>query len=133
MTHTTAHPVLRRLRALALVALAASTGCFGRASAPSPFDSRGGPEQIRITIDNQNFNDVRVYTIATTGRRTLGGVTGRSESTFQIDWTRLDELRFRLEFLAGGTYETVRINVSPGDAVFVYIPENPNNTIVRKR
>lgn len=131
----TSHVLRRRLvlagAALALLVLSA---CGVGGNAPNPFDQRGNQSgRIRIVVDNQNFNDVRVYAVTTGGRRTLGQVGGRSNATFQMDWRQLDEIRFRLEFLAGDNYETPRLNVSPGDAVDVYIPQNPNNTVVRRR
>lgn len=118
-----------RLSVLAIVAGLAA--CGGR-HAPSPFDPQGATT-LRINVDNQNFDQVRIYAITVRGPQSLGQVGGRSSGSFTMEWRQLDEIRFRLEFLAAEQYETPRINVSPGDRVEVYISENPNNTTVRRR
>lgn len=119
------------VRTLAFAALVALAGCAGR-HAPSPFDPQGATT-LRIDIDNQNFDQVRVYALTVRGPRALGQVGGRSSGTFTMEWRQLDEIRFRLEFLAAEQYETDRINASPGDRIEVYISENPNNTTIRRR
>ncbi|MEQ8330728.1 MAG: hypothetical protein RH859_09725 [Longimicrobiales bacterium] len=123
-----------RLRTLALAAALALSGCSVGGNSPSPFDQGGeAAGQIQITIDNQNFNDVRIFAVTTRGPQSLGQAGGRSTRVFRLEWRQLDEIRFRLEFLAGSEYTTQRINVSPGDAIDVYIPQNPQNTVVRRR
>lgn len=123
------HPLAVRTSLLA--ALVVVAGCGGR-HVPSPFDPQGA-STLQITIDNQNFDQVRVYAVTVRGPRSLGQVGGRASGTFTIEWRQLDEIRFRLEFLAAEEYETDRINASPGDRIEVYISENPNNTTIRRR
>ncbi len=119
---------------VALVATLLASACVG-GGGPSPFERAGAqePTRIRVSVDNQNFNDVRVYSITIRGRRSLGQISGRSRATFDVDWGGPDDIRFGLEFLAGGSYETPRVTVSAGDRVEVYIPDNPSNTVVRRR
>ncbi len=122
----------RRAVGLVVVALIVAVGACSKRTAPSPFDGESIGE-LRVVVDNQNFNDLRIYAVTTRGPQSLGQVGGRSQSDFRLEWRQLDEIRFRLEFLAGGQHNTMRINVSPGDIIEISIPQNPNNTIVRRR
>ena len=124
-------PWRHRVRAMGVCAMMGAAGCAQR-SAPNPFDT-DRPDELRVTVDNQNFNDLRIYAITTGGPRSLGRVGGQSRVEFRLEWRQLDDIRFRLEFLAGDQFTTTRLNVSPGDIVEVSVPQNPNNTIVRRR
>jgi len=86
-----------------------------------------------VTVDNQNFNDLRIYALGSEGQQTMGNITGRSSQTFTIRWRQTSDLRFRLEFLAGRSYTTNRVTASPGDRVDVFVRENPGNTYVNVR
>ncbi|MFQ5536711.1 MAG: hypothetical protein ACE5GJ_04595 [Gemmatimonadota bacterium] len=124
---------LRRALTLLLATglLAGASGCAG--TFPNPFAGKSGSNTLSIYVDNQNFNDVRVYALTTRGPQVLGQVGGRSNRNFRMEWKQLDEIRFRLEFLAGRSYETNRVNAAPGDRLDIYIGDNPNNALVRRR
>jgi len=99
-----------------------------------PFSrSGGGPGQIQIIVENQNFNDMRLFSVTTRGRLLLGQVGGHTSKTFVIDWRGLDEIRLRMEFLAGDDYESNLVNASPGDRLTLTIPQEPRNSILRRR
>ncbi len=120
--------------ALSLVLLSAVAACSGSRSVPSPFDDRGGAsQQLRVFVDNQNFNDLRLYALTTRGPQPLGQVGGRSTASFRLDWPQLDGIRFRMEFLASRSYETIQISAGPGDRIEILIGRDPSNTIVRRR
>ena len=116
------------LWALAVVLVACSS------DPPNPF-TRTSPaaSELRITVENQSFNDVRVYAETSRGPQPLGVVGGNSNRDFRMDWRQLDEIRFRLEELAGRTYYTNYLTVSPGDRLDMVIPDNLANSFIRRR
>ena len=119
---------------LVVVALATSLlAACGGGAARNPFEeSRGGStSQIRISVENRNFTDVRVYAVTPSGDRPLGVVGGNQNETFRLEWRQLGTLYFRLDFLAGAQYTTQAVSVSPGNQVDVEIPSSPTNIIVR--
>ena len=118
--------------ALALALLVQGCGGGGRDVA-SPFDRRQDATQIQLNVDNQSFNDVRLYVESVRGRQTVGTVSGNSRKTFRIDWGGLDELSVRMEFLASENYVSNIVNAAPGDRVELFIPDNPRNAILRRR
>ena len=136
MTMSTPRPrephATRRVALLGLVALVAA--CGPRTS-DSPFTgARGGEvEEIRLTVENRNFNDLRVRTVSTRGPQPLGQVGGNTSRVFRIPWRALDEIRFEIEVLAGEKIVTNPINVSPGDRLELVVPDNPYNSILRRR
>ncbi|NCG32941.1 MAG: hypothetical protein GWP44_08660 [Proteobacteria bacterium] len=120
-------------RGAVLIVLAVLSGCGSRSS-EDPFNGqRSAPSQIRINVDNQNFNHVRLFSLTTRGRMLLGQVGGNAQRTFQVDWRGLDEIRVRMEFLAGADYETNRVDVSPGEQIYLMIPSEPRNAYLRRR
>jgi hypothetical protein len=126
-------PMRRRLVAVALAATL--MGACGGGATRNPFEeSRGGSTtQIRISVENRNFTDVRVYAVTPSGDRPLGVVSGNQTQTFRLEWRQLATLYFRLDFLAGSQYTTQAVTVSPGNQVDVEIPASPTNIIVRVR
>ncbi|MDH5589647.1 MAG: hypothetical protein OEZ65_10160 [Gemmatimonadota bacterium] len=100
----------------------------------NPFSGSGsGPTEIRIYVENRNFNDVRIYALATGGPRPLGVVGGNTRGEFRMEWTRLDEIRMRMEFLAGRTFTSNAVNVSPGDRLELYVEEVESRSLLRRR
>ena len=121
-------------RAALVLALLVTLGGCAAGNFPNPFDRSGATaEEVQVTVDNQNFNDLRIYALGSEGQQTMGNITGRSSQTFTIRWRQTSDLRFRLEFLAGRSYTTNRVTASPGDRVDVFVRENPGNTYVNVR
>jgi outer membrane biogenesis lipoprotein LolB len=123
-------------RRIVVLALAATfLGACGGGAARNPYEeSRGGSTtQIRISVENRDFTDVRVYAVTPSGDRPLGVVGGNQTETFRLEWRQLATLYFRLDFLAGSQYTTQAVTVSPGNQVDVEIPASPTNIIVRVR
>jgi hypothetical protein len=117
----------------ALLLVLALQACGGGRDTPSPFNRNQAATSIELRVDNQNFNDVRLYLQTVRGRQMVGTVGGNARRTFEVDWRALDDLTVRMEFLAGDDYETNRIDVSPGDRLELTILEIPYNSILRKR
>ena len=108
--------------------------CSAVAPARNPFEETlRGPSRIVLGVQNQNFSDVRIYSETVRGERVLGVVTGNSTKEFPIAWDRLDEIHFRLELLAGRSYTTNSVNVSPGDRLDLVIEQNPRLSVLRRR
>jgi hypothetical protein len=112
-----------------VVGLAACSG-----GVPSPYD-RTDPDaaELRIFAENRSAYDVRVYVQSTRGLQLLGIVGGNATRSFRVSWTQLDDLRLRIEELAGLTYQTNRLPVSPGDRLDLILPANQNNVFIRRR
>ena len=119
--------------AVLMVLVTTLTACGGTA-APSPFDrGRGGPTTIRIFVDNQNFSDISLLVVTIRGRRPLGRIGGSSQRTFTLNWQGLDEIRIRMEVLAGQEYESNPVNAAPGDRLELTIQRDPRNAFLRRR
>lgn len=119
---------------LALMLALLVQGCGGSRDTPSPFGRRQQQAtEIQLNVDNRSFNDVRLYVESMRGRKTVGSVSGNSRKTFSIEWSGLDELSIRMEFLAAGNYRTNIVNASPGDRLDLVIPDNPRNARLRRR
>lgn len=100
----------------------------------NPFDRSGNSaDSISLFVDNQNFNDVRLYSVSTRGRESVGFVTGRSTENFTVTWRQSGDIRFQIEVLAGRSYQTNSVAASPGDRLQLYIRDNPNNTYLTRR
>ncbi len=118
--------------AVAGLAVAVMAGCVK--NFPNPFDRSGGQaDSVQLYVDNQNFNDVRLWKIGLDGRTNLGTVTGRSQRTIQVPWRQTADIRFQIEPLAGRSYQTNMITAAPGDRLQLYIRENPGNTYLTRR
>lgn len=99
-----------------------------------PFEGANpASEQLRVLIENRGFNDVRVYALTSRGTQSLGTVGGNTQREARIDWRQSDAISFRLEVLAGRTYNTHGLSASPGDRLVLLIPDNPANATVRPR
>jgi hypothetical protein len=126
-------PVFRALRsALLLAAVLGPSACAG--TARNPFAAPGTREtQIQIQVENQGFNDLRLYANSSQGTRSLGSVQGNSVRRMNLDWRQAGQLSFRMEVLAGRSYTTHAVSASPGDLVFLVIPRDPSGAYVRVR
>ncbi len=129
----TGRAIRRSTQVATLLFVAWASGCGG--SFINPFAHRSGAavKQLQLWVDNQNFNDLRIYAMTTRGPQALGQVGGRSTGKFTMEWRQLDELRFRFEFLAGRSYTSNTVNASPGDRLDLIIPTDPERAYLRRR
>ncbi len=123
----------RRLRFLAMALTAmALVGCAGAAEAPNPFDrGSAAARSIRINVVNNNFNEATLRAVSRTERR-LGIVPGNGRETFTLAWPTVDDLRIRIDVLAGDDILTNRISVGPGDTVYLTIANPLYRSLLRR-
>jgi len=128
MTTPLAAARLRRRSAqglLALCAVVAATACGLTPNARNPFD--GSAEQavadrLRIQIRNLNFNDVTVFVVSSGQRVRLGGVTGKTDEDFRLEWNTAVPLWFEVDVIGGRGCRTQELTVDPGARIWVQIP-----------
>ena len=105
--------------------LTLETSCLSsrQSEADNPLDGRSGARFIALEIENDNFNDARIYVLSFSGSRRIGMIIGGTAETFNFNW-REDELRVRVDFIGAGGFTTGLILVSPGDVVYLRIPSH---------
>jgi hypothetical protein len=111
----------------AWVLAAASVGAIGCASGSSgsgdTYD-RGvsNSREVTVIVDNLNTSDATLYMIWGAGNRVrLGRISGLSEGEFTSRWYG-PEVRMEARFLAGETYVTNSLPVSPGEVLELRLP-----------
>ena len=120
----------RRLLPAALLLVAVS-GCA--ATVRDPFrGADSATSQLRVYVENRGFTDVRVYARTSRGQELLGQLGGNAHLTVDLPWRALDQIGFRIEVIAGRTYTTEAVPVSPGQRVELIIPDDPAQAIVRR-
>ena len=127
-------PTARRwAAALCLALLAATSGCgAGGREVSNPFEGGGQTAQsIRINVENNNFNEATVRAVARSERR-LGIVSGNSRESFTLNWPTVDDLRIRIDILAGDRYTTNRVSVGPGETVYLTIQNPVYRSLLRR-
>ena len=120
-------------RLLAILALGAAAGCSSTSQPRNPFESQGGASSttIRINVENNNFNEATIRSVARTERR-LGTVPGNGRESFTIDWPAVNDLRLQIDILAGDRFTTNRIQVSPGENVYLTITNPIYRSLLRR-
>jgi hypothetical protein len=118
---------MRRLMAGLTGLMALSLGCgTGRPapSAPAPLvgSEQGAQGQIRVQVDNQNFNDMSIYLIDAGTRIYLGSVNGLTKSSLTIPrGAGRSSLQVRLladPIGASSSISTGSLLVGPGQNVY---------------
>jgi len=106
-----------------LLAVAGASCQGGRSDTPSPFAPGGGrEEQVRVSVENQNFGDATVFARRGGERIRLGSVTGKSEQTFTVRWRFSLPMEFEIQIIGGRGCRIRALTVDPGDRVLVRIP-----------
>ncbi len=103
----------------AMIAVAGFGGCAGRTGA----DSEAEPQlhaEVTIEVENQNFNDARIYLLLYGKRTRLGQVPGHSTRTFSFALPP-DDVRIEVSFIGGGGFVTEAMPVTPGDELVLQI------------
>ena len=123
---------MRRLQLFALALMLTACATSGRplggggaaaGDAEDPFSSSTSrPSQIRIEVQNLNFQDARLYALRSSGTRvSLGSVGGKTDAVFDVDWQFNMDLRIEINLLAGPRCTTRPIQVQPGDILQLQI------------
>lgn len=114
-------PPTRATFLLALAAAAVSSCGGGRSLNPfAPAGER--EEEVRVSVENQNFGDATVYARRGGERIRLGSVTGKSDQTFTVKWRFSLPMEFDIQIIGGQGCRIRPLTVDPGDKVFVRIP-----------
>lgn len=115
-----------------LLAVWAASACAGTTQPSNPFDSRGsGAESVRVNVINNNFNEATLRALYRTERR-LGVVSGNGRQSFDLVWVGVNDLRIRIDILAGDSFTTNRVSVSPGETVFLTIERPLHRSWLRR-
>ncbi len=118
--------------ALLCVAVASLSACTGSREVRNPFDrSPAAAGLIRIDVVNDNFNEATVRAVARTERR-LGVVPGNGRESFTLPWPVVDDLRVRIDVLAGDRFTTNRVSVAPGDRVHLTVARPLYRSLLRR-
>ncbi|MDA0313325.1 MAG: hypothetical protein O2992_14590 [Gemmatimonadetes bacterium] len=114
------------MRAIATVcALVLMSVCIGRlGKGPDPFGSRAeqGREQLRVEIQNLNFNDATVFALRQGQRIRLGEVTGKSDGKFTVEWNLALPVEFMIDFVGGQSCTVGGIPADPGSTIWIQVP-----------
>lgn len=104
--------------ALALGACASSSDSNVMRMAP------GGDEEVRLTVENNDFRDATIYAYWNGARQRVGMVTGKTRETFEMRW-RSEEIRLQVDFIGGGGLWSDVMDVYQGDHLnFVILPQS---------
>jgi hypothetical protein len=117
-----------RSRLLVITVLLAVTACTTR----SRRAQQSAYQPITVQVENQNFNDVTVYLLWRSDRRRLGSVGGHSRATFTSQWYAPD-LVVELDVLAGSRVRSDRVQVNPGEQLYIEIPAQIDRVRVLRR
>ena len=111
----------RGFPALLLIGLTLS-GCsmLPRGERPAP-DAAPNNEPVFLEVNNQNFQDARIYVIWDGFRERAGLVNGNTRQTLRLQ-SRDGQLRVEVDFVAGGGYVTDPIQVWRGETIQLIIP-----------
>ena len=109
-----------RGRVLWVCAACACGGGSGTGDPRSRVRSMDGRGQISVEVQNQNFYGVTVYAYRAGSRTRLGVVEAQNTRSFDFVWITGD-LRFLVDFLAGGCILTQPMAVDRGDDVLLVV------------
>jgi hypothetical protein len=113
------------LLAVSLPLVVAVCSAFREDTPPSPFENGGNvPQNIQITVDNQDWRDATLYVDWNGVRQRVGSVLGKTTQTFSTPW-REYMVRLDVDFVGGGGMAPRDpIQVQPGDHLdFVILPQ----------
>ena len=117
------------LIALALVGVSACLMTGTEASKDThAFTSPDRPQQVRLLVRNMNFNDARLFALATSGRMPIGQVSGKQDREFELDWPLSSYMKIEIDMVAGPKCSTSEMQVDPGDILELQIASVFNQT-----
>lgn len=121
-------PQLPLVASLVTVLVLAGCSSSGRTSGSDPFSGGGGGDrpqgragQLRVQVQNQNFNEATITARGPGVRRRLGRIGGAESRTFTLPWSTANRLYFEVDLLGGDDCVTNAVDVSPGETVRLVI------------
>jgi hypothetical protein len=119
---------------LAAVLLIAGLGACSHNPPPAP--ELGSPQaNVLVTVQNQNVNDVNVFTVIGGVRQRLGTVVSQASGSFEIPWDRIGPATgvsvLAAPIGAPGAFNTGRLTISPGSQISLTVaPVLRNSSVV---
>lgn len=119
---------------LAAVLLVAGLGACSHNPPPAP--ELGSPQaNVLVTVQNQNVNDVNVFTVIGGVRQRLGTVVSQASGSFEIPWDRIGPATgvsvLAAPIGAPGAFNTGRLTISPGSQISLTVaPVLRNSSVV---
>jgi hypothetical protein len=105
---------------LAVSALALVNAACGARQAGVEGPEAGLAREVTIEVENQNFNDARIYLVEFGRRTRLGNVPGNTTRVFRFRSVP-QQVRFRVDFIGAGEFTTTGIEISPGDELVLIV------------
>lgn len=135
VTPTSAGARWTRLILTGLVVLFTATACIGRLGrSTDPYAERRGEGpggELRVAVQNLNFNELTIFAIRQGNRIRLGTVGGKSDGFFTLDWDYAMQVQFRIDIVGGRGCSIGRVNADPGAEILVQVPANIGMTPCR--
>ncbi len=114
---------IRMATILATLVLLSGCALLSRqAGSPVNWDGEREPTTFVLEVENQNFNQARIYLIQNGQQQRLGIVNGNTTETFEARTWGGSEIRVRVDILAGGGFTTDPLVIWPGENVLLRIP-----------
>lgn len=93
----------------------------------NPFDGTvlGGVEdEVRVEVQNLNFNDASVWALRSSQRIRVGRVTGKTDVSFTVRWNTAQPIAFEVDVVGGRSCRTGSIPVEAASRVWLSIPSD---------
>jgi len=120
--------IVMRRALIGLAVILVSAACAaGPRRVSDPFSggagssSDRGSREVRVQVENTNFNEATIDARGIGLRRRLGRVAGTRSDEFRLSWTGTGQLYFEVDLLGGRTCITRAIEVAAGDTVRLVI------------
>ena len=124
--------MMQRVMRCALVAAALAGGACSATQEDVSDLAPGMQEEITLSVENYNFNDVTLYALAAGIRERVGRVRGSGRETFTFRWPR-QSLQMEVVFLSGGRMVTETMPVVPGDRLDLIVEQVAGDRAVLRR
>ena len=108
------------LKLTAASLLLTALACAGRGARSTSFVDSSRDRGLTVEVRNQNFYPATIYVYRAGGRRRLGSVEAHQTTSFTFNWPQA-EVRFLVNFLAGGCLITDRLPVDNDDDLLLIL------------